>query len=273
MIRFVVYINFLLGLSACSSLLYFPSQGQYYNPAKIPLDYEDIYITNRYGQRIHAWYFHSHKPSNGTFIFFHGNAQNLTSHFIGLYWLPALGYNYLIFDYPGYGKSEGIPTPESTVETGKDVLRWLSLHKDPGPLYIYGQSLGGNIALRVALETKNEIPVKAIVIDGSFFSYRSVARAVLAKNWFTWPFQPLGYLLLSDKFAPENLADLSPIPLLVIHGQKDPVIPVAQGIQLFSEAKEPKELWLLPEGYHGDSFFTEDGAYRQKLLDYLAVLP
>lgn len=262
----------MLGLSACSSLLYFPSQGQYYNPAKIPLAYDDVFITNKEGQKIHAWYFHSQGPSKGTFLFFHGNAENLTSHFIGLYWLPAQGYSYLIFDYPGYDKSDGSPTPESTVTAGKEVLRWLAQHKGDDPLYIYGQSLGGNIALRVTLDMKNEIPIKAVIIDGSFLSYKRAGRAVLAKNWITWIMQPLTYLVLSDKYAPRKIEDLPPIPLLVIHGENDPVVPVSQGKDLYARAKEPKQLWLLPKGSHGDSFFTEDGAYRQKLLDYLNSL-
>ncbi|MGZ3746319.1 MAG: alpha/beta hydrolase [Pseudobdellovibrionaceae bacterium] len=272
MMRLILYSGFIFGLGACSSLLYFPSQGQYYDPAKIPLQYEDLFITNSKGQKIHAWYFHSQGVSKGTFLFFHGNAENLTSHFISLSWLPAHGYSYLIFDYPGYDKSEGIPSPESTVDTGKDVLRWLAKNKEPGPLYIYGQSLGGNIALRVCLEMKNEIPLKAIIIDGSFASYKGVGRAVLAKSPLTWILQPLSYLVLSDRYAPQDIGQLSPIPLLVIHGEKDPVIPVSEGKKLYAKAKEPKRLWLLPKAYHGDSFFTEDGLYRQKLLDYLESL-
>jgi len=269
MIRLIVYFSFLVGLGACSSLLYYPTQGQYFNPKKIPLQYDDIFITGKDGRKIHAWYFHSPTKSKGTFLFFHGNGENLTSHFIGLHWLPSEGYSYLIFDYPGYDKSEGEPTPESTVEAGKEVLRWLVKNKEEGPLYIYGQSLGGNIALRVALEMKGEVPLKAVIVDGTFASYQEVGRSILAKHWLTWLIQPLSYVVLSDKYAPKPLADLSPIPLLVIHGVQDPVIPVEQGEKLYAQAPEPKNLWLLPYGTHGDSFFTEDGIYRQKLLDYL----
>lgn len=272
MLRLFFCVFFILILGACSSLLYFPTQGQYFNPAKIPLKYDDLFIANKDGHKIHAWYFPSQGVSKGTFLFCHGNAENLSSHFISLYWLPAHGYSYLIFDYPGYDKSEGTPSPESTVEAGKEVLRWLAKHKEPGPLYMYGQSLGGNIALRVTLEMKNEVPVKAVIVDGSFASYQEVGRAVMAKNWFTWIIQPLSYLVLSDKYAPQRIEELPPIPLLVIHGEKDPVVPVEQGKKLFAQAKEPKQLWLLPEGYHADSFFTEDGIYRQKLLDYLTSL-
>lgn len=272
MFRITLYLFFTLGLGACSTLLYYPTQGQYFNPAKIPLKYDDIFITNKDGHKIHAWYFPSQGVSKGTFLFFHGNGENLSSHFLGLYWLPAHGYSYLIFDYPGYDQSEGVPTPENTVETGKEVLRWLVQHKEPGPLYIYGQSLGGNVALRVVLEMKHEIPIKAVIVDGSFASYQDVGRAMMAKNWFTWLLQPLSYLVLSDKYAPNSLDELPPIPLLVIHGEKDPVVPVDQGKKLYAKAKEPKQLWLLPKGHHADSFFTEEGLYRQKLLDYLDSL-
>lgn len=254
-------------------MLYYPSKGQYFNPAKIPLKYDDVFIPGPDGHKIHAWYFPAEGTSKGTFLFFHGNAENLTSHFMGMYWLPSEGYSYLIFDYPGYGTSDGKPTPESTVETGKAALHWLVEHKQPGPLFLYGQSLGGNVALRVALETKNEIPLKAIIIDGSFLSYRGIASAMMAKNWFTWPLQPVAYLLMNDKYAPGDIGDLSPTPILVIHGEKDQVIPVEQGRKLFAKAKEPKQLWLLRYGQHGNSFFTEDGRYRELFLDYLKKLP
>jgi fermentation-respiration switch protein FrsA (DUF1100 family) len=269
MIRLIILFCLWGSLSACSSLLYYPSLGQYYDPAKIRLTYEDVFIPLKNGEKIHAWYFHSQGPSKGSFLFFHGNGENLTSHFIGLHWLPPLGYSYLIFDYPGYNKSDGKPTPQSTVEAGKEALRWFAQNKGQDPLYIYGQSLGGNIAMRVSLEMKDEIPFKAVIVDGSFLSYKQVAKAVLAKNWLTWLLQPFAYIALSDKFAPTKIKELSPVPLLILHGEKDSVVPVSQSKALFAEASEPKQLWLLPEGRHGDSFFTENKIYRQKLLEYL----
>ncbi len=256
-------------ITACSSFFYYPTRGQYYDPAKIPLKYEQIFIQPSNGKKIHAWYFPAEGVIKGTILFFHGNAENLSSHFVSLYWLPAFGYSYMIFDYPGYGESAGSPTPESTVESGKEVLKWLALQHKESPLFIYGQSLGGNIALRVALEMKDQIPLKAVIVDGSFASYKAVARSILAKHWLTWILQPLTYLVLSDKYAPDDVAKLSPIPLLVIHGEKDPVIPVEQGKKLFEKASEPKSLWILPFGFHGDAFFTENKIYRQKFLDFL----
>lgn len=274
--RIFSFVLLMLSLGGCSSLFYYPTKGQHYRPEKINLQYENIVFPDAEGKKIYAWYFPvqnvDNKKSKGTFLFFHGNAENRTSHFVGLHWLPALGYNYLIFDYPGYDESEGTPSPQSTVNSGKAALMWLAKNKPEAPIIIYGQSLGGNIALRVALEMKQQVPIKAVIIDGSFASYKSVARAVLAKSWITWAFQPLTYLVLSDAYAPQDIGTLPPIPLLVIHGEKDPVVPVTEGKKIFAQAQEPKQLWLLPEGQHGDSFFTEKGLYRQKLIDYLESL-
>ncbi len=276
MIRSLLISSLLVGLSGCSSLFYYPAKQQFYDPAKISLKYQDVSFESSDGKKLHAWYFPAVGPSKGSFLFFHGNAENLTSHFVGLHWLPAAGYSFFIFDYPGYGKSEGDATQQSTVDAGKEALRWLAKQKreqkEKDPIYIYGQSLGGNIAMRVALEMKTEIPFRAVIVDGSFLSYRSVARSVLAKNWFTWIFQPIAYLVMSNRYAPEHLEELSPIPLFVLHGQKDPVVPLEQGQQIFSAAKEPKQMWILPQGHHGDSFFTENGIYRQKLLIELEKL-
>lgn len=272
MLRVFLTVSIALGLSGCTSLLYYPTQGQYFDPEKIPLEYKDLFIKGKDGAKIHAWYFPAKGPSKGTFLFFHGNAENLTSHFVGLYWLPSQGYSYLIFDYPGYNLSDGSPTPLSTVDAGKSVLRWIGENKESGPLYVYGQSLGGNIALRVIQEMKGEVPVKAVIVDGSFLSYRDVGRSILAKHWLTWAIQPLSYVVLSDKYAPDFDQEGLQAPLLVIHGEKDPVVPVDQGKKIFFSAREPKQIWLLPDGGHGDSFFIEGGGYRQKLLDYLAHL-
>jgi fermentation-respiration switch protein FrsA (DUF1100 family) len=246
---------------------------KYYDPSQVALKQEEVEFENEEGTRIHAWWFQAKtKVSKGTIVFFHGNAENLTTHFLNLSWLPEQGYSYLIFDYPGYGVSEGKPTPKSTVLTGYAAIRWVHKNKDSGPLIIYGQSLGGAIAFRSMLDIKDEIPMKAIILDSTFLSYRSLAREKAKESWVTWLLQPIAWLAMTDEYAPKDIGRRAPTPLLVIHGEKDRVIPLKFGEEIFRNSPEPKIIWKIPNGTHGDVFWAHQLVYRKKFLDYLEGL-
>ncbi|WP_295901277.1 alpha/beta hydrolase [uncultured Bdellovibrio sp.] len=262
----------LLFLTGCQSFFYFPLKDKLFDPAKIKMHPEDVFLETQKGNKIHGWYFEStaSTPSKGTLLFFHGNAENLTSHFLMFHWLPAQGYNYFIFDYPGYGLSTGKPTPESTVEAGMAAAEWLHLKKDSRPLIIYGHSLGGAVALRTVEEIKDTVPIRNVIIEASFASYRGMARNVLSRRWWTWAFQPITYLVISDDYAPKSLADISPIPLLFIHGNEDVAVELKNTERMFKEAKEPKEMWVIPGGHHGDLYEIRNGELREQFLSYLA---
>ena len=205
-----------------------------------------------------------------TVLFFHGNAENISTHFLMFYWLPEAGYNYMIFDYPGYGESTGEPSPKNTIEAGIAAAEWLYKNKDQRPLIVYGHSLGGIIAMGSAKQIRTQIPIRNLVIEASFSSYKKVARRALSKSWITWILQPITYVVLSDKYSPEPLSDFAPIPMLFIHGDADQAVPVESSKDMFNEAKDPKELWIIPGGHHGDIYNLNRGENRQKLLNYLA---
>lgn len=265
-------ILFLLLLCSCSSMLYYPDRPELVDRAKLPLKPQDIYFNSANGAKLHGWYFEStvaHKRSC-VLLFFHGNAQNLSSHFLNLYSAPEQGYDYFIFDYQGYGESEGHPTPRHTVEDGEAAMRWLASKQSRKSIVVFGQSLGGIVALKTVLNLKNEITPKAVFADSTFSSYRSAGRAVLNQSWLTWLFQPFGWFLLSDEMAPKgHVAELSPIPLIVIHGTNDRAIPEQLGKSLYAEAAEPKEFWEISNGRHTDFMFRDRRQYADKFFDKL----
>ena len=157
-----IFLIFCLGstFSSCTHLFYYPSDQMYYEPKKLGLTPKEVAFDSEDGEKIHAWLFEAkQQPAKGTILFFHGNAENLTAHYVQLSWLPAEGYNYLIFDYPGYGRSSGHATEEGTIKAGYAALKWVHQY-DPRPLIIYGQSLGGAIAQRVILDQKDQIPIR-----------------------------------------------------------------------------------------------------------------
>lgn len=253
--------------------MYYPKKQRFYDPAKFNLTFEDIYFIDNENQKIHAWWFPAKtKSPKGTWIYFHGNAENLTTHFSSLSWLPDTGYNYFIFDYPGYGESEGEPSPYQNVQSGMKAIEWVHDNKDKSPLIIYGQSMGGIVALRAAIDSKNKIPIKAVIADGTFSSFQRIARKKLSQHWLTWILQPLVYVTLSDRWAP-NVENLSPTPLIVLHGEDDKIVEIEHGRRLFEDAKEPKVFLTLPGGGHGNLFWIGDRSFRKKVLNAIPTGP
>ncbi len=258
--------------SACNHLFYYPTKQSYFDPKKFNLTQKDIWLQTEGGEKIHAWLFESaRKPALGTILFFHGNGENLSSHFIQLSWLPAEGYNFLVFDYPGYGQSSGEASQKGTIQAGYAAIDWLHQY-DPQPLIIFGQSLGGAIAQKVIMDKKDQIPIKGIVLDSTFNSYQAIARKKLSLSWITWILQPLTYVLVSDRWKASALEKISPIPVLVIHGNDDRVVEPEMGERIFEQLNEPKQIWRIPGGQHTDVFWAHQEKYRPQFLKWLADL-
>ena len=96
-----------------------------------------------------------------------------------------------------------------------------------------------------------------------------MAKQKASESWLLWLLQPIAWLIMSDEFAPDNIDQLAPIPLLVIHGQNDKVINPKFGEQIFQKATQPKQIWRIPDGTHGDTFWRHDKKYRRLMIDYL----
>ncbi len=273
-----LFVAFALALSGCSSLLYYPSRNLFFDPAKLPNHPRDVGFMSEDGTHLTGWYFRASekslegKPPKGVLLFFHGNAENVSSHFTALYWILEKGYDFFIFDYRGYGRSGGEPSPKGTVEDGRAALRWLAANKPEGvPIIIFGQSLGGAVALRVAGDLKDEVDFKKIAVDSTFHSYRSVARKALSKHWLTWLFQPLAFVVMSDRYGPADaIPTLAPRPFLVIHGTNDRSVDFSLGEKVFELAAEPKTFWRIEGGGHIDALSRDLQGSRAKFLEWLA---
>jgi fermentation-respiration switch protein FrsA (DUF1100 family) len=270
---------FVITLSGCSSLLYYPVQETIFNYQELKLPYEELHFPSKNGKMLHAVHFKNRKgvPPKALIVFFHGNGQNLSSHFATLAWILEFSYDYLIFDYEGYGQSEGSPSPENTVKDGIAAIQLATATLPHTPLVIFAQSLGGTVALRSILEIAKDIPgqypIQWIIIDSSFTSYQAAARSILSRHWLTWIFQPFGTLFLSDEWTADRKLNLLPkVPVLVIHGKKDATIEYNLGQFLYASIPGPKEMWTLEEGTHTDAFWKYDGRYRKKFLEKLDTL-
>ncbi len=242
-------------LTACNGVFYQPDHVQYIHISQIPKRErpQDIRIPTADGQTLDAWHFAPRvkfKSRNDTVVLhFHGNAQNLSSHFLQLFWLPDQGFNYIIVDYRGYGKSDGRASRQHVYEDVKSAIRYAQEHYKN--VILYGQSLGGAALLGGLLDLKDKSHIKGVVIEASFASYQRIARRKLAHFWVSWPFQWLGDVLVTDSHAPiGRIHQLSPIPILVVHGRGDQVVEFIEGQEIYGEAAKQKRFIAVDRANH-----------------------
>lgn len=256
-----------LSFAGCGGVFYQPDSYEYrrLDPMHAPM--EDVTFPSRDGTRLHAWLLNAPGggSAKGTVIHFHGNAQNLTGHVSFVDWLPACGFNVFSFDYRGYGTSEGSPTRSGIHQDGLAALDYVRGRNDVDrdKLLIFGQSLGGACAL-AAVGEGDQSGIRGVAVESTFYSYQSVANEKLGGTFFTYP---LVWLLISNRHSPKaSVAKISPIPLLVIHGDADEVVSIGQGRALFDAAEDPKQFWEVPGGGHTPAMERDE--YRSKLVSY-----
>ena len=262
----------LLMLAGCSSLFFYPDQTTYVTPDRLNLEYEDIFLDTPDGQTLHGWWLPAQSEPKGTVYFLHGNAQNISSHILNVAWLPEKHYNVFLIDYRGYGRSTGAPDIEGALHDAEAGLRWLVDKPQTAdqPLFLLGQSLGGALgtALASEWEQRNEQPpLGGVILDGTFSGFRAIAREKLGNFWLTWPLQiPLSWTITDDYEATEMIADISPVPVMVIHSVRDGIIPFHHGQRLYQAAKEPKTFLQTDTG-HASTFVIP--GYKQKVLEFM----
>lgn len=272
--RTLVLITALLVCSGCSSLLYHPDRILYFTPSQGMIEYEDFQVLSTDGVQLYGWLLHANeKPAKGTVLHFHGNAQNISSHFINVVWLTELGYDVYVFDYRGYGLSTGKPSPRGTIDDGKAFIRYVQAQNPVRPVAVVAQSLGGAIAARTLAEMGEAVKIDLLLLDSTFMSYRKTGRRLMARGWLSWPFQWLALLVLSDEYAPEgHLHKIRVGKTIVAHGDSDYLIEFDLGKELYEALPEPKQFWRVNGGQHTQLFFWNDLSFRRKLVDELRGL-
>ncbi len=263
-----------LACAGCNSLIFHPQREHVLRPDQIGLDYRDVAFTTADGVRLHGWFLPARGERLASLLFLHGNAENISTHIASVAWLPAAGVDVLLFDYRGYGRSAGEPSLDGLHLDFVAALAALRAQPevDQGRIVIFGQSLGGALAITATAHSPDRDQVQALIVEGAFTSYRALAREKLGDVWLTWPLQgPLSFTI-DDRYRPiDAIAELAPLPVLVIQGEADIVVPAHHGRDLYAAAGDPKMLWLLPEVGHIQAFAAREP--RRRLLDYLGTLP
>ncbi|CAA0115126.1 putative protein [BD1-7 clade bacterium] len=257
-------------LAGCTQVMFYPSDKTFYKPEEKGYFYDDLTLFAFDGIELDAWLFPARTAGRkGVVAYFHGNSNNLSYHVIQAGWLTDEGYDVFMIDYRGFGDSQGEVDLANSLKDIRTSLRWLYAQYPDTPHFVYGQSLGAAMSGFVVATTPDvKAATQAVVLDSGFSAYPLIVQQVMSRNWLTWPVQLPASWLLPIKFNPVDvIADIAPVPLLIVHGHDDKLVEYSHAETLFAAAHAPKSL-LSFAGGHNQAWLDEDN--RQELLYFLA---
>ena len=200
-----------------------------------------ITITTADGLSLLAWYLPPVPEGNHVVLYLHGNAGHIGHRGYRLGPFRRLGWGVLLLEYRGYGGNPGRPSEAGLLADARAGLAALrAMGFAPSSIFLWGESLGSGLAVQLAVEQ----PVAAVFLEAPYTSITAIARE-------RFQFVPVGWLLL-DRFDSLRVIGGVRAPVLVMHGTRDRVIPVAMGRAIYAAAPDPKELWIAPHAGHLD---------------------
>lgn len=249
-----------------SQLIFFPDRDVSQTPAEVGLRYEDAWFTAADGARLHGWFV----PAAGgesadTLVWFHGNAGNIGDRTDNLLLLSRrLSVNIFIFDYRGYGNSDGKPSERGLYADGEAALAYLRSRGDIDMtrLTLFGRSLGCAVAVEIA--TRH--PVKAVILESPFTSIDAMARrmrggltSLIPTSW-----------VIRSKF--DSLSKIGNIhsPIMLLHGDMDDIVPIEMAHELFAAANAPKRFYPIHGAGHNDTVLIGGDAYFNALKEFIS---
>ena len=217
--------------------------------------------------RIHAWWWPDNDPKAPVVYYLHGARWNLTGHVRRIEQLRRFGFSVFAIDYRGFGKSDGeLPSEATVYEDARVGWDWLVKRQpDAQRRFIYGHSLGGAVAVDLAASFANEkAQARGLIVESTFTTFAELA-AELTYRWL-----PVR-LLLSQKFDSVEKIKQVRMPVLVVHGVGDRLVPSRFSEALFKAAREPKKLLLVENGSHNNSMWIGDDDYQHALAELFGL--
>lgn len=238
----------MLGYSAICAYLYLNQRHILYLPNQTLLspkeygliDFQEVTLTTSDYVTLTSWYKPA-KKGKKTFVYFHGNAGNLSNRIEKLKTFTKNGTGIIALSYRGYGSSHGHPSETGFYQDARTAIEYLLNQKIPAKqLTFYGESLGSGVAIQMALE----YPCHSIILEAPYQSILKLAQE-------RYPFLPIAYLLKDQYHSIDKIGDIQ-VPVLVFHGLLDAVTPIHHGKLLFEQANEPKEAHFISNTGHTD---------------------
>ena len=240
--------------------LYSPVQEVPYTPDELDLEFENVHFESSDGLRLCGWYVPA-KDSQFTVLFCHGNGGNMMHRLDSINFFYNLGLNCFIFDYRGYGHSQGKPGEEGTYLDVEAAYAWLTEEKQvpPDDIIVFGRSLGGSIAAHLA----GRVQVRALVVESTFTSYVDIGKKF-------YPYMPVQWFASYSYRTIDYIRDVT-CPVMLIYSRGDEVVPFEFGLELYESANEPKK-FIEIYGSHNDSFLISGGIYKDAWTNWLKFL-
>lgn len=256
--RSFICAGLVLFVSGCvSNAMYHPERTLRYTPAVAGLTYEDIRVETQDGISISGWWVPAVRP-RGTVLFCHGNGGNIASCLDSILLGNRLGLNVFIFDYRGYGDSDGTPTENGTYLDADAAWSYLVKERGIAPeqIIVWGRSLGGAIAARTAAVH----PAGLVIVESSFASLRE-----LVNDRFSWV--PT-CIVAAYAYDTRHHLEQVDVPVLVIHSRDDEMIPFCQGMMLYDAIKGPKAFVEI-KGSHNRGYLDSMNVYESGIMDFI----
>jgi fermentation-respiration switch protein FrsA (DUF1100 family) len=284
MLRFLIFSMLMTLFNGCSGVFYYPDRVLHIPPEKVGLIAQDHWFQSNDGTKLNAWHLTDPKrkeKSKGLFVLFHGNAENLSSHHYNLSWAVKAGYDLFVFDYRGYGRSEGKATPEGVIQDGISAISYahekifqpIKLENIQAKFVVVGQSLGGMIAPQAVMQSPLRLNIDLLVLEATFSSYRTLAKNKLQASWATWIFWPLGYAIVHEATASKHvLPQLSSPTVIVIHGTADTIVPMEMGEEVYATLPDGNKFWWVSENRQHLHALFNNQTLQTNLLNYLTAI-
>lgn len=252
-----------LGKGYANKFFYTPTEVYDKLPSAYGLKYKQVRIPSTNNVSLYSWFIPSvkgTKASKLTVVYAHGTDGTMSKHVDRVAWLAKAGYNVLMFDYRGYGKSTGDLNKLGIIQDVQSAIRYTLSRKDIAHTKIvcYGHSLGGAKATAALGLNAPPARVKLLVHESSFASYVDMGTFRAGKT---------GGELTSNSYSPVNLINKVKIPTIIIHGALDTTIPVSQARKLAVQAKAKRNVsyWEVAKGHHSDCLTVNKNFFRKKL--------
>lgn len=257
-IGLAAYLGLCLLMFLCQArYIYFPSREIAATPAALALPFEAVTLVASNGQQIAAWFVPAH-AARGAILICHGNGGNIGDRLHVIQRFHELGLGVLIFDYRGYGHSQGASSETRTYEDA--LAAWNHLTRErrlpPDRIIVCGRSLGGAVAAWLAAQQ----PSAGLILESTFTSLPEIGAGVY---WYL----PVR-LLCRYRYPTLAYVRQARCPVLVAHSRQDELIPFAHAQQLFAAAPDPKVFVETTGGHNDGESFTEE-AYRKTLDEFL----
>lgn len=253
--------------ASCGWVFFYPSRQLYHLPTELGVEYREVTFSSTDGTQLFGWWLPAQGEEKGRVLFLHGNAENISTHVAAVAWLPSRGYSVFLFDYRGYGASEGSAGIDGALEDSEAAIRYMT-NIGTGEFHLFGQSLGGSLSLLAAASSPEKSKILSVTVEGAFSSFRGIIADKVGSFWLLWPLQRIPGLFVFAEAPKEAVKRIPDCPLLVIHGEADEIVPDYHASRIFDPAHEPKTLWRIPNGRHTDTFSRPE--YRDRFVAFLS---